>query len=516
MTERLKKIYYEISLFEKEELTKAKETGSFYTNYSVAYKIVGETLKWKTQEEILKWYFLEPANGCGIFVFALIEYLEESGLSKSEIEDIVNKRLVVVEIQCDIIVKFLELLRKYYLNDYDFSLGVFNASALELTRENIQGFLNAPEFKWFDFIFGNPPYGINDKVAKKRMEKEYGNLPNDIYGLFYIHCYSLLSEKWRLGFITPRSFYGIKTFQAVRNVILWDIISIINCPVSIFKNPISGISPSIETAIAVVEKNTEWKNYSLSKMESDFNVIDFWVVDRSDCVLFWNVVIWSEEIVWNIWLLRNLVNKRTYNVSDLFDSAMWIKTADNKKFVSTHKETPSHYPFIKGTSKYNQSFTTETEGYLSLGELLENKKPNTAIPQDKFLSLWVRRLGVPEIGHNGIVQAFIYADQYPSNSIWIYQVKKNAWEDWLFVLLWLLNSRIYRLFSQLYTSWFRIEKHSIDNFPICIYQDEKVFSDILYEVKRILSWKISVEEWCKNIDGFIEPFLYSDSRMRVY
>lgn len=191
---------------------------------------------------------------------------------------------------------------------------------------------------------------------------------------------------------------------------------------------------------------------------------------------------------------------------------MWIKTADNKRFI-IEKDAKNSYPFYKGTTQSRQEYYPwKQEWYLNLFELKENKLKNTAIPQEKFLELSKIRIWVPEIWHNWQTCAFLYKDSYVSNSIWIYELKEWINEKWLLVLLWLLNSNIYKKLSSCYSSWFRIEKHDIDNLPIPIKEWSKLFDEIYNLVKKFIDSKSEnendIDKLNNNIDFLLRKFCY--------
>lgn len=504
MFERLESIYKDISVIE-ENIKNPKETWSFYTHYKVSYKMIEDILVDFTKKEIKNKFFLEPSNGCGIYTFSLIEYLLHKWFDKKELEDFMNNNLLISELQEDKVLEFEAILRSHYW-EYDFNIRKNIGSTLELTIDKAKELLWRDDFVWFDFIIWNPPYGFSDLIAKKNLEKKYKKLPSDIYGLFFIHCYDLLVDWGILSLITPRSFFWIKTFSWLRDILLSDIKEVYICANNIFYNPYNKLCPNIETTITVIEKKANINTYTLKNISLEETIIKG-ELDKSFCKMFGGVVLWNEFYDNpNKEIIANIFERKKFVMSDIMDSAMWIKTADNNKFISK-KKTKKTKKYYKWSSKYSQSFTSEVEWYLDLDFLKQNKLKNTSIPQEKFLTLNKKRIGIPEIGHKWRSCAFIYEDAYVSNSIWIYQKKEGVNNQWLYVLTGLLNSTYYQEISQFYSSWFRIEKHDIDKLPIFFTEEDDIFSEIFNEVNNFYQQGKDKQETIKNIDKTIKHFL---------
>lgn len=515
----LKDIYKDISDFELNKLKNRKETGSYYTHYAVAYHMIENLLKKKSIKELKKMYYLEPCNGCWIYTFSFIEYLLNRWLDKEAISNILSNNYLVCELQEEVIDKFKLLLQKYYIdNGFNIDTKIRSGSSLTLTLEEVSNIFE-DKINWFDIIFWNPPYWFNDKEAKKNIWEK--DLPNDIYWLFYIHFKKILNEKWKMSFITPKSFFWIKTFKKVRESIIWKITSIEFCDNNIFYNPYNKTSPWIETVIVNIDNQisthsdfniykTSFKN-DKTCLENKVERVLLQKNSKTDCYLLWWIII-SDLTRQEIKKITSIKKREVYKVSDLFYSAMWIKTADNKRFI-IEKDAKNSYPFYKGTTQSRQEYYPwKQEWYLNLFELKENKLKNTAIPQEKFLELSKIRIWVPEIWHNWQTCAFLYKDSYVSNSIWIYELKEWINEKWLLVLLWLLNSNIYKKLSSCYSSWFRIEKHDIDNLPIPIKEWSKLFDEIYNLVKKFIDSKSEnendIDKLNNNIDFLLRKFCY--------
>jgi hypothetical protein len=73
--------------------------------------------------------------------------------------------------------------------------------------------------KSYDLIIGNPPYFICKKSGvPKEYEKFIHGRPN-VFGLFILHCLSILKPGGILAFIIPKSFLNSLSYSKIRNYI---------------------------------------------------------------------------------------------------------------------------------------------------------------------------------------------------------------------------------------------------------------------------------------------------------
>jgi hypothetical protein len=74
--------------------------------------------------------------------------------------------------------------------------------------------------KRFDVVLMNPPFGAGSLVAKKDFEKAYPKTKNDVYAAFVERGIELLHARGRLGAITSRTGFFLKSYQKWREDIL--------------------------------------------------------------------------------------------------------------------------------------------------------------------------------------------------------------------------------------------------------------------------------------------------------
>jgi len=463
--DKYERLYIYSSIYEKEYLKNNKDKAAFYTNLDVAYSMVKLAFKDYEKEEYTNLKILDPAVWSGIFIFALIKFLEKDlKLTMNKIEGILNKNVFSWDLDVQTLDFFLFLLKN-----------VLNINYKNTKKEDF--FLTKNKY---DIILWNPPYWLSLKEIKEDLSKNLNLNPseisNDSYGLFYIKAFSLLKENWTIVFITPWSFLNIKQHYGLRKYIIDDIDTIILLPKNIFKNRITNIQPWIEAVICKIKKNNTNKKLKIinNKLENQDWDISIFNVDVSSKD---NILEIKKRDIKNIYhlplsfyltqdLIDILTNKKLLKVKDFFDSTMWIKTANNKKFISSKKTNEFKDKFIKWTSKEPQSMSFSIYDYIDIEDLKKDRPKNSNIPQEQFLDKWVYKIWIPEIWHKWIITAFKYKEEYVSNSVWIYIPKKEFYsEKFINQSLKIFNSKLYKDLTKIYSNNIRLEKHIIDNLP---------------------------------------------------
>lgn len=460
--DKYNRAYIYSSIYEKEFLKENKEKAAFYTNLDIAYEMIKLSLN--NYENLSNKKILDPCVWSGIFIFALIKYVEFE-LKITNIQDFLNKNVFTSDLDKDSTDFFLFILKE-----------VFN---IEFKNNSIISFFDINDS--YDIIIWNPPYWLSLPEVKdhllmleiiKNENISKWEISNDSYWLFYIKAYNILKEWWNICFITPSSFLNIKQHYWLRKLIINDLDSVILLNNNVFKNKITKLKPWIETVICKIDKNSKKKtfdiinNINIKYNENENFNIDYSIfkeLKKSDISQVYHKPIsyyYTEEI------LNILLNKNLKKISYYFDSAMWIKTADNKKFTDNKHNENFNTIFIKWTSKEEQEYICNIYDYIDFESLVKNPPKNSNIPQEKYLNKKIFKIGIPEIWHKWIIRAFKYKEEYVSNSIWILLLKEEFYSnEFINKTLKILNSKLYKDITKIFSNNIRLEKHVIDNLP---------------------------------------------------
>ena len=260
--------------------TKRKSQGIYYTpRYIVDYIVkntLGEALKGKTFNEILKLKVLDPACGSGSFLIRAFEealsYLrKETGKINRNFDDYALRWSVLtsmiygvdldqeaVEIaQLNLLLKTLGRREKLpnLSNKIECGNSLISGTETELKKYFGKNWKDKKPFNWeekfpdvfkkdgFDVIIGNPPYiGSLELSSGQVKEKEFfrnkyavatGNF--DIYVLFLEKAINLTKENGLIAFIIPNKFlvsdYGIGIRKMLLKYKIIEILDLSNLPV---------------------------------------------------------------------------------------------------------------------------------------------------------------------------------------------------------------------------------------------------------------------------------------------
>ena len=104
--------------------------------------------------------------------------------------------------------------------------------------------------KRYDTVLMNPPFGAGSLVAKKDFERAYPKTKNDVYAAFVERGIELLHARGRLGAITSRTGFFLKSYQKWREEIL-----LAKAPPVVFADLGNGVldSAMVETAAYCLE-----------------------------------------------------------------------------------------------------------------------------------------------------------------------------------------------------------------------------------------------------------------------
>lgn len=235
-----------------------KSSGIVYTPKYIADFII-KNINYNLEETIL-----EPSVGHGIFIFSLIEHVENKfKLNPNQLKNWFENKVFGIDINK----KNIEDL-KILLNAYFYKKGVSI-----ITDNFIVGDGLFDISKTYDCIIGNPPYIRTKNLEKEYLEKlrknyksmESGNV--DIYYAFIEHAHK---NSKKSSYIVPNSYIYNKSATSLRNIILNDMVSIID-----FKNTLIFENANTYTSIFYMNKEENSENILYkNKIEDNYIEVD--------------------------------------------------------------------------------------------------------------------------------------------------------------------------------------------------------------------------------------------------
>jgi len=218
---------------------------SFYTPFEISDMIVKHSLThFKTlKNKKLKFNFLDPCCGTGIFISSFVKESQKLGLNKKDMLNSVHA-FDIDKIALDIAM----ILFQYELGSRFSSLKKLkNFKNKDFVFQNFKNglFQQSPDNKKFDLIVINPPYGrlkpdnstefektiIKEKISYLKSHNQFKNTLEgtvDLYRLFLIKSSYLLNKNGVLGCIVPMSFLADKSSNKTRNIFINEDFNTIN------------------------------------------------------------------------------------------------------------------------------------------------------------------------------------------------------------------------------------------------------------------------------------------------
>ena len=246
----------------------------------------------------------------------------------------------------------------------------------------------------FDLIIGNPPYYV---LKKAEVEKEYYNYfdgrPN-IFLLFIIKSFSLLSEEGILCFILPKSFLNCLYYNKTRKYIYdkYLILNIIECDDDY-------IETEQQTIIFIIKKGNDTGNsnlndkYILKHLSDKYTIFatcdvinrlnELYISSTTLKALDFKVIVGN--IVWNE--NKSLLTHDPQKTRLIYSTDIKYNTISNKSYTNIAKKNYINKKGYKepllvinrgyGTGNYNFEYALincgHRDGLLNIGEyLIEN------------------------------------------------------------------------------------------------------------------------------------------------
>lgn len=248
----------------------SKKEGIFYTPKELVDYIFKSANNYLETENPK---ILDPACGSGIFLNSGFDYLfEKSNYTSTAQKNIfgIDKDSYATQLAR------LLLYEKCNKSDSQYLSGLFldniltADTLLDITAES------HPDFKDFDLIVGNPPYGISrdEKITSeenKQLKNKYSDYISgkpEKYLLFMAKGMELLKEGGVLSFVVPNSWLGVNGAKKVRELLIH---SGSLCEITTIDYP-AFESAQIETVIFLAKKNAARKQLILKRLPEKFKL----------------------------------------------------------------------------------------------------------------------------------------------------------------------------------------------------------------------------------------------------
>lgn len=304
-----------------------KAMGAYYTPGTVVDKLVEGTLmkkdfRIKSREEssevriidkqINDKSFLDPCCGTGNFLIKLSNYVDMRNIYGNDIDKI------------SVMLSRINLAIRYDNEDVDF------------LYENITycDFLNRYNKKDFDYIVGNPPWGVcYSNEDKKKLQEKYKCAAGknvESYDIFLEESLKHLKKGGIISFVLPEAILNVIAHKNIREYLME------NCRIEYLEyldNKFHRVQcPSIIMTITVTGEKMSTRGITVCSEDKEFTIS----TDRQITSELFNFNLTDEEYRIITRLKAGEVNNIIY-LKDKASFALGIVTGNNEKYISQEK-----------------------------------------------------------------------------------------------------------------------------------------------------------------------------------
>lgn len=300
-----------------------KATGSYYTPNKIVKKLCKEIFSKNISNKTI----LDPCCGTGNFILQLPESIDYKNVYGNDLDKISVK------------LARINFALKYEIFDREV---IFE----HITEKN---FLTE-DFKTFDYIIGNPPWGYDFSEKEKTfLRKTYLSAVGsniESYDVFIEKSLRILDNNGTLSFVLPESILNVKTHLPIRKIIaehnsiqylefLGNAFDKVQCP-SIIMQVLHNNRPFRTNGLKIVNDKESFIIKSERKINPEYFAFtikddEYSIIDK----------------------LENIKNKTTLKNSS--DFALGIVTGNNKDYIS-NKKTSKNELVLKGSDLYKYNF----------------------------------------------------------------------------------------------------------------------------------------------------------------
>ncbi len=276
----------------------------------------------------------------------------------------------------------------------------------------------------FDSVIGNPPYVLCQPSNTNNNTLEYyktfkvASYKIDLFHLFFEKSITILSQRGKLGFITPNTYLTNKYIKPLRNFIL------INTSIDKIVNHQEPVFAEASVDVATIILNKQIIKDNKIKIEVTYNN-QFKLIDIKNQTQWLN----NEDKIFNCKEEINLNLKNCTSLSEICNSYFGIQAYDRKSSISINKKNEKYLPIIDGGDIFPYQYAIPEKFFNFIDENIKSGGDYNVYKEDRIV---IRQIGLTPIV--GLCKKNILA----SNTLYNINLKTNNFN--LKYILTILNS----------------------------------------------------------------------------
>ena len=456
-------------------------TGSFYTDFNLAYKMVKEMFNQIDCSKLINMKILEPCNGTGIFVFAILKYLLDNNYKSKDIVSIINN-IYISEVNSDAKKFYIEHLKQFSVtilkNNLDnkyFDSHIFDYLNYDITNLNEEYIpLNKYTNIKFDIVITNPPYKnlkfdakeYNNKDLSKKYKDYYSKISSDAKKRFFyassgvINIYKLFVEEILCNYtsddaivnlLIPNTILSDKSCEKLRQYIL-DNHKIVS--INTFDENNKYLDAQQALCTLLIQKNQKTTKILMRNNENKICKVDINLllkVQNGNSIFKLND--YEEYILTKLSSFSKIKNLDFIN--------NYRGELDLTLYKDEFGSTQTQYPLIRGRNICEYYELLDDIDFVNENFVEKTPKRNYIVNER------IACQQISNISKEKRVQfAYIPKNHVLANSCNFISIEKNSYNIDIYYLLGLLNSNIINWFFKFFNSNNHISNYEIDEFPI--------------------------------------------------
>lgn len=458
-----------------------RATGSFYTGFDLAYKMVKKMFSEIDCSKLTNLKILEPCNGTGIFIFAILKYLLDNNYENNDIISIVNN-IYICEVNNDAKNFYIEYLKQFsanilennldnkYFDNHTFDYLSYDITNLDKEYISLSKYTNIK----FDIVITNPPYKnlkLDSKEYNKNLSKKYkdyySKISNDakkrfsyassgvinIYKLFIeeILC-NYTSDDAIVNLLIPNTILSDKSCEKLRQYIL-DNHKIIS--INTFDENNKYLDAQQALCTMLIKKNKKTTKILMINNDEPPNY-------KVDINLLLKVQNGNSIFKLNDYEEYILTKLSSFSkIKDLDFINNYRGELDLTLYKDEYGLTQTQFPLIRGRN-ISEYYELLDDIVFVNDSFVEKSPKGNYIVNERIACQQVSNI----LKEKRVQFAYIPKNHVLANSCNFISVEKNSYNIDIYYLLGLLNSNIINWFFKFFNSNNHISNYEIDEFPI--------------------------------------------------